>query len=328
MKHLHTKYLGLDLQSPVIAGSSGMTMSVSKAQTMAASGAGAIVLKSLFEEQINSEAGKIEAASPDYPEAMDYILSYTKSNSIDKYLNTVVEVKRATGIPVIASISCITSKDWIEFAQQVESAGANALELNVFYLPLDKTRKGMSYEQAYFELVEKIRQTVKIPVAVKLGQHFTNLSNVVHELYLRKVNGVVMFNKFYEPNIDINKMEIVPGNIFSHSSDLRVSLRWVALVSSQVSQIDISASTGVHDGTAAVKQLLAGAKTVQMTSALYHNGPEHIAKVLEFITEWMRKHGFKSVDEFRGKLNYGNIPNPELYERSQFMKYFSSKIEY
>ena len=163
---------------------------------------------------------------------------------------------------------------------------------------------------------------------MKLGQHFTNLSNVVHELYLRKVNGVVMFNKFYEPNIDINKMEIVPGNIFSHSSDLRVSLRWVALVSSQVSQIDISASTGVHDGTAAVKQLLAGAKTVQMTSALYHNGPEHIAKVLEFITEWMRKHGFKSVDEFRGKLNYGNIPNPELYERSQFMKYFSSKIEY
>ena len=328
MRRLHTKYLGLELKSPVIAGSSGMTMSVSKAKIMADSGAGAIVLKSLFEEQINGEAGIIEAGCADYPEAADYILSYTRSNSLEKYLDSIADIKHATGVPVIASVSCISPNNWTDFSKQIENAGADAMELNLFYLPLDKNRKGTSYEQMYFDIAEKVKQTVKIPVAVKLGPNFTNLLNMIQELHFRKIEGVVMFNKFYEPNIDINKMQIVPGNIFSHASDLRIALRWVALTSAQIPQIDISASTGVHDGTAAVKQLLAGAKTVQMTSALYQNGPEHIAKVTTFISEWMEKHGFKTVDDFRGKLNYGNIPNHELYERSQFMKYFSSKLEY
>jgi dihydroorotate dehydrogenase (fumarate) len=320
--------LGLELKSPVIAGSSGMTMSVSKAKIMADSGVGAIVLKSLFEEQINGEAGIIGTGYADYPEAADYILSYTRSNSLEKYLDSIADVKHATGVPVIASVSCISSNNWTDFSRQIENAGADAMELNLFYLPLDKNRKGTSYEQMYFDIAEKVKQTVKIPVAVKLGPNFTNLLNMIKELHFRKIEGVVMFNKFYEPNIDINKMQIVPGNIFSHASDLRVALRWVALASAQIPQIDISASTGIHDGTAAVKQLLAGAKTVQMTSALYQNGPEHIAKVTTFISEWMERHGFKTVDDFRGKLNYGDISNHELYERSQFMKYFSSKLEY
>ena len=329
MKHLHTKYMGLDLKSPVIAGSSGMTMSVSKAKIMAKAGAGAIVLKSIFEEQINGESAVIESAGcADYPEAADYILAYTRSNSLDQYLDSIADVKHATGVPVIASVSCISQNNWIDFSKQIENAGASAMELNLFYLPLDKSRKATSYEQTYYDIAEQVKKTVKIPVAVKLGPNFTNLLNVIQELYYRQVNGVVMFNKFYEPNIDINKMQIVPGNIFSHASDLRIALRWVALVSAQIPQIDVSASTGIHDGTAAVKQLLAGAKTVQMTSALYQNGPEHIGKVLSFITDWMSKHGFKTVDDFRGKLHYGNIPNHELYERSQFMKYFSSKLEY
>ncbi|MDR2563013.1 MAG: dihydroorotate dehydrogenase-like protein [Prevotellaceae bacterium] len=329
MKHLHTKYLGLELKSPVIAGSSGMTMSASKARIMAQAGAGAIVLKSLFEEQINGESGVIEDSScTDYPEAADYIRAYTRSNSIDKYLDSIAEIKHAAGVPVIASVSCLSPNNWIDFAKQIENAGANAMELNLFYLPLDKNRKGTSYEQLYYDVVERVKATVKIPIAVKLGANFTNLLNVIQELHFRRVDGVVMFNKFYEPNIDINKMQIVPGNIFSHASDLRIALRWVAIVSAQIPQIDVSASTGIHDGTAAVKQLLAGARTVQMTSALYQNGPEYIAKVLTFITEWMEKHGFKTLDDFRGKLHYGNIPDHELYERSQFMKYFSSKLEY
>jgi dihydroorotate dehydrogenase (fumarate) len=160
---------------------------------------------------------------------------------------------------------------------------------------------------------------------VKIGPVFTNILNVVWELYLRKVKGVTMFNKFYEPGIDINKLEIVAGDIFSNPSDLRQALRWVAIASAKIPQVEISASTGILDGAAAVKQLLAGAKTVQMASALYQNGPAYVATVNRFISEWMNKNGFDSVDDFRGKLNYSKIADPELYERSQFMKIFHTK---
>lgn len=323
MSKLNTKYLGLNLTSPVIAGSAGLTMSLDRVNTLVESGVGAIVLKSIFEEEINKKAGVLEAMSPEYPEAMDYILAYTKSNSLDNYLEYVAKVKK-TGIPVIASISCVSSKEWVDFAKLIEQAGADAIELNLFFLPLDKEQKSAVYENNYYDIIDKVTSTINIPVAVKLGPVFTNMLNVIWELYLHKVKGVVMFNKFYEPNIDINKMEIVPGNIFSNSSDIKTALRWIAIVSSQIPQVDISASTGIHDGSAAVRQLLAGATTVQMVSALYQNGPDYVKNVNDFIVEWMDKKNFKTIDEFKGKLNYSGIGDPEIYERSQFMKYFST----
>ncbi|MDR1594213.1 MAG: dihydroorotate dehydrogenase-like protein [Prevotellaceae bacterium] len=323
MSRLNTQYLGLDLASPVIAGSSGISMSLDKVKTLVDSGVGAIVLKSVFEEEINRKAWTMESAAENYPEA-DYILAYTKNKSLDNYLEHIVQVKK-TGVPVIASVSCLSSKEWINFTKLIESAGADALELNMFFLPLDKEQKGGKYENAYFEIADKVVSAIKIPVSVKIGPAFTNILNVVWEFYLRKVKGVTMFNKFYEPGIDIGKLEIVSSEVLSKPSDLRQSLRWVAIVSAKIPQIEISASTGILDGTAAVKQLLAGAKTVQMASALYQNGPAYVATVNTFISEWMEKNGFKSVDDFRGKLNYSKISNPELYERSQFMKYFSNK---
>jgi dihydroorotate dehydrogenase (fumarate) len=323
MSKLDTKYLGLDLVSPVIAGSSGVTMSFDKVKTLADSGVGAIVLKSVFEEEINRKAWTMESETGSYPEA-DYILAYTKNNSIDNYLEYIGKVKR-TGVPVIASVSCLSSKEWINFTKLVESAGADALELNMFFLPLDKEQKGGKYENAYYEIANKVVSAITIPVSVKIGPVFTNILNVVWEFYLRKVKGMTMFNKFYEPSIDINKLEIVAGDIFSNSSDLRQALRWVAIVSAKIPQMEISASTGILDGTAAVKQLLAGAKTVQMASALYQNGPAYVATVNKFISEWMDKHGFESINDFRGKLNYSEIASPELYERSQFMKIFHAE---
>lgn len=322
MSKLNTKYLGLDLKSPVIAGSSGVSMSIDRVNTLVESGIGAVVLKSIFEEEINKKAGVLESMGHDYPEAMDYILEYTKSNSLDKYLEYISEVKK-TGVPVIASISCVSSKEWVNFAKLIEQAGADALELNLFYLPLNKNQKGDVYENTYYEIIDKVVSKVNIPVSVKIGSAFTNTLNVIWELYMHKVKGVVMFNKFYEPNIDINKMEIVPGNIFSNSSDLKAALRWVAIVSAQIPQIDISASTGIHDGAAAVKQLLAGATTVQLVSTLYQNGLDYVKTINNYILEWMDKKNFKTIDDFRGKLNYSEIADPELYERSQFMKYFS-----
>jgi dihydroorotate dehydrogenase (fumarate) len=192
----------------------------------------------------------------------------------------------------------------------------------MFFLPLDKEQKGVKYENAYYDIANRVVSAINIPVSVKTGSVFTNIPNVVWELYLRKVKGITMFNKFYESDIDINTLKLVPGEVFSRSSDLRQVLRWVAIVSAKIPQMEISASTGLLDGTAAVKQLLAGAKTVQMVSALYRNGPACVATVNKFISGWMDKNGFKSIDDFRGKLNYSKIPDPELYERSQFMKYF------
>jgi dihydroorotate dehydrogenase (fumarate) len=320
MSKLDTKYLGLNLVSPVVAGSSGVTMSLDKVKTLVDSGIGAIILKSIFEEEINRKAWKMESAAENYPE-MDYIFAYTKSNSLDNYLEYIAKVKK-TGVPVIASVSCLSSTEWINFTKLIESAGADALELNMFFIPLNKEQKGGKYETAYYEVANQVVSAINIPVSVKIGPVFTNILNVVWEFYLRKVKGVTMFNKFYEPSIDINKLEIVAGDVFSNPSDLRQALRWVAIVSAKIPQIEISASTGILDGTAAVKQLLAGAKTVQMASALYQNGPAYVATVNKFISEWMDKNGFDLVDDFRGKLNYSKIDNPELYERSQFMKIF------
>ncbi|MDR2651752.1 MAG: dihydroorotate dehydrogenase-like protein [Prevotellaceae bacterium] len=323
MSRLDVKYMGLELVSPIIAGSSGIAMSLDKVKILVDSGVGAIVLKSVFEEEINKKAWSMESATENYPEA-DYILAYTRSNSLDNYLEYIAKVKQ-TGIPVIASVSCISSKEWVNFTKLIANAGADALELNMFSLPLNKEQKSGKYETEYYEIANKVVSSIGIPVSVKIGAVFTNILNVVWELYLRKVKSVTMFNKFYEPNIDINKMEIIAGEIFSNPSDLRQVLRWVAIVSAKIPQIEISASTGIWDGTAAVKQLLAGAKTVQMASALYKNGPDYVATVNKFISGWMDKNGFETIDGFRGKLNYSKINNPELYERSQFMKYFSSR---
>jgi dihydroorotate dehydrogenase (fumarate) len=320
MSRLDTKYLGFDLVSPVIAGSSGVTMSLDKVKTLVDSGVGAIILKSVFEEEINRKAWKMESATENYPEA-DYIFAYTKSNSLDNYLEYIGKVKK-TGVPVIASVSCLSSTEWINFTKLIESAGADALELNMFFIPLNKEQKGAKYETAYYEVANQVVSAIDIPVSVKIGPVFTNILNVVWEFYLRKVKGVTMFNKFYEPSIDINKLEIVAGDVFSNPSDLRQALRWVAIVSAKIPQVEISASTGILDGTAAVKQLLAGAQTVQMASALYQNGPAYVATVNKFISEWMYQNGFDSVNDFRGKLNYSKIADPELYERSQFMKVF------
>lgn len=321
---LSTKYLGLDLVSPVIAGSSGLTASTKQIKKMEEAGAGAIVLKSLFEEQIHNVSEHLESYGTDYPEAMDYIRAYTRSNSLERYLELIHESKKTVKLPIIASVSCISDVEWTDFSKKIEEAGADALELNLFYLPTDKFKTGTSYEQRYYSLLEKVKQVVKIPVSVKLGFNFTNILNLVQELYSRKANGVVLFNRFYEPDIDIDKMELIAGSVFSVPSDLRLVLRSVALVSASIPGIDISASTGIHDGNGAVKQLLAGASSVQITSALYQNGAGQITKVNDFIRSWMKKKSFTSVDQFKGKLNYANISNPEVYERSQFMKYFSN----
>ena len=323
MINTETTYLGIQLRNPVVVSSSALSNTVDKIRKMEENGAGAVILKSLFEEQINYDADTL-AKGTDYPEALDYVNYYIRHNSVEHYLKLIREAKEKVSIPIFASINCISSSRWIEFARRIEEAGADGLEVNVFILPLDKNAKADKYENIYFELADKLKDTISIPFAFKLSSHFTNLVGMVERLNSLKVPGVVLFNRFYEPDIDPDTMEFTTAPVFSSPEDLRLSLRWVGIVSSKVKKIDIAASTGVHDGEAVVKQLLAGADAVQICSTIYKNGFGQIRKIVDELKAWMDKQSFKKIEDFQGKLSYKNLKDPVVYERSQFMRYFSS----
>lgn len=325
MISLETRYMGLTLKNPIIISSSGLTDSVEKIKKLENAGAGAVVLKSLFEEQIKAEAGNMIYSNMDYyPDAADYINSYIKDNSLDQYLTLIEEAKKQTQIPIIASINCFTPEEWTNFAAKIESAGADALELNVFYLPTDKDFTSADYEKIYFDITVKIKNKIKIPFAIKLNPHFTNLCYIIDQLFYRGAAGVVLFNRFYEPDIDIATKKLKAAHVLSSPADLRTTLRWIAITTAQIQNMDIAASTGAHSGESVIKLLLAGAKAVQMCSAVYSKGPEVISSTLKELSDWMSQNKYSTIEEFRGSLNYKHIPDPSIYERSQFMKHFSS----
>jgi dihydroorotate dehydrogenase (fumarate) len=323
MADLTTHYGGLDLDNPIIVSSSGLTDSVDKIKKLEEAGAGAVVLKSLFEEQILFEAGRLSGSS-DYPEAEDYIQNYTRNNSVDQYLNLIEAATAAVDIPVIASINCVSDLDWIEFARKVEESGASALELNIYYLPSSKDAGGEVYEKLYLSIAEKVRDITYFPVMIKLGPFFTNLVNLADKLYHRNINGLVFFNRFYSPDINIKEMKMTSSDVFSTPADLRLPLRWVAIVSALVRDIQLAASTGIHDAEGIVKMLLAGARAVQVCSAIYKKGPSQITSMLDELNSWMDKHGFGDIESMRGKMDYKSLKEPQVYERSQFMRYFSN----
>ena len=322
MIDLTTRYAGLNLKSPLIVSSSGLTNSVDRLKKMAASGAGAVVLKSLFEEQILYEIGSM-AASSDYPEAGDYLRAYARENSVESYLSLVRDAKKAVDIPVIASINCVTGAEWADFAAKIEDAGADALELNIYFLPIDREKDPRSYETAYLDLVSAVKKKTSLPVTVKLGNGFTHITWMVHQLSFRGVAAAVLFNRFYTPDIDTADLSFGSSEVLSSPADLRHSLRWIGIVSSQVDRIDLAASTGVHSGLAVVKQILAGATAVQVCSVLYRNGIEYLRDMVTEMKGWMEKHQYEAPGDFRGLMNYRNLKDPSVYERAQFIKYFS-----
>ena len=323
MANLSTDFVGLKLRNPLIVSSSGLTDSVEKIQKLEKAGAGAVVLKSLFEEQIVYEARHL-AASSDYPEADDYIHHYTRSNNVDNYLDLIEQARAAVDIPVIASINCVSASEWTDFARKIEETGASALELNVYFLPVSKDASSQVYENLYLDIAEKVKSKIDIPVIMKLGMHFTHLVNLVDLLYHRGVDAIVLFNRFYSPDINTKELKMTSSEVFSSPADLRFSLRWVAIISAMVDQVHIAGSTGVHDGQALIKQILAGSRAVQVCSAIYKHGPEIITTMLDDLNAWMDQQDFADTDAFRGIMNYSNLPEPQVYERSQFMKYFSS----
>ncbi|RLD91794.1 MAG: diguanylate cyclase [Bacteroidetes bacterium] len=327
MKDLTTSYLGLELKNPIIAGSCGLTGTLEGIVSMEQHGAGAVVIKSIFEEEILLEVKERMRDAKKNPmiysglsETLDYIDLHIREDRLADFLQLIQDAKKAVSIPIIASINCISDEDWTHFTRRMEEAGADALELNIFLNPADF--KNQEFDRAYFRIIEKVLKTVKIPVAVKISKYFTRLGLSIKALSETGVSGLVMFNRFYSPDIDIEKMELAAPQMFSSSDEMHETLRWIAIMSERVT-CNLAASTGIHTGEDVIKMLLAGATAIQLVSTLYKNGPDMIKKILTELDKWMSDQGFNTVEQFRGKISRKYGADPAAFERMQFMKHFS-----
>lgn len=323
---MQAKYLGLELASPIIVSSSPYTSTVRNIEQCAANGAGAVVLKSIFEEQILHHAAALDAVSDSaYGDADVYLQRYLGEDYKAGFLRLVGEARERTGLPVIASINCVAhSGDWIEYASMMADAGASALELNIFIQPTDLHTEARELEQSYAAIVERVVKAVGIPVSIKLPMRLTNVFSLSNQLLGRGARGVVFFNRFFEPDVNIEQMAFVESSPYSEAAELRNVLRTAAICSAVLPQLDLAVSTGVHDGEAAVKALLCGANAVQICTALHKNGFGAIADMNEFIDRWADRQGFRSLEQFRGRLNFKSDTS-SVFQRVQYMKYFPSE---
>jgi len=329
MADLTTKFLGLTLRNPLIVGSSGLTDSVEKIKDLENAGAGAVVVKSLFEEEIIAEMEetmhRMTSRQFIYPETFDYMDETEEEDSVRKYLNLIRQAKDNVHIPVIASINCVSAQKWTYFAKEIQDAGADALELNLFILPTDFNRSADENEQLYFEIIEEVKKVITIPILLKVSYYASNLGHLLQKLSKSGIGGLTLFNRFYSPDFNLETYQVVSTNVLSKPGDLPISLRWVAVMAERV-DCDIAASTGVHDGEAMIKQILAGANAVQVVSALYKNGAPQIAVMLDEMKKWMQHEGYEKLSDFRGKMSQARSSNPAAYERVQFMKNFRQFI--
>ncbi len=326
MIDLTSNYGKLKLRNPIVAGSSGLTDSIESLKEIEQNGAGAIVLKSLFEEEIVREMETnlkgMGAPGYIYPETLEFYDYFDgPKESTTGYLELITKAKSELNIPVIASINCVDSEYWTYFPKQIEHAGADALELNIFNLPSDLKRTAEENEQVYFKIIRQVQQQVNIPLFIKLSFYSTRLGSFLLDLSKTGIDGLVLFNRFYNPDIDIENLEITSGAVLSSPSDIHQSLRWIAIMSGRL-ECDLIASTGVHSAEGAIKQILAGASAVQVASTLYKNGIPYLAKIVDDLKNWMDKKGYKKIDDFKGKLSQEQSVDPAFYSRIQFMKYF------
>ncbi len=313
--------MGLRLRNPLVVASSTLTGSVKKVVACEKAGAGAVVLKSLFEEQILQETDRLAAKldTTAHPEAHDLFKGMGSSYFLDDYLKLVEDVKKRVQIPIIASVNCVSPGSWTSYARRLEGVGADALELNVFLLPSDPLVSAREIEKSYLDIVRRVRKSVAIPVAVKLGPHFTGLAAMTEELRKAGANGITLFNRFYRPEIDIEAVKVVPAKLFSSDKEMPFSLQWIALLSSAVA-VDFAANTGIHDSTGVIKQLLAGAKVAELCTTLFENGIDYLQTILSELSSWMDRHAFASPSDFTGLLSKGRSANPELFERGHYIR--------
>ena len=342
MADLSCKYLGLQLKNPIVVGSSGLTSSLENLKIISHMGAGAVVLKSIFEEQIKFEADKFMQSDQKemkswqetfqkivgkqefyYEEAYDYLTGYAREHTLNNYLSLITDAKKTIDIPIIASINCNTQYDWQYFAKRLQDAGADALELNIYLLPSDFEKSSAEHEKIYFDIIQEVRKFITIPISLKIGFYFSSLSHTALKLSETGIAGLTLFNRPYNPDIDIDQLHVNASNMFSNDTEYTHSLRWVALLAGKIN-CDIAASTGIHNHETVIKQLLAGADAVQMVSAFYKNHFDILPKILSGVHDWMTEHHFAGISDFKGLLSRKNVHNPATYERVQFLRLFSS----
>ncbi len=316
-----TRYMGLTLKNPVVVSSSRITNSYEKIMECIDNGAGAITLKSLFEEQI---IGDIEAKLSDnqmyfwYPEATDFVKNISKDHGVNEYIKLLKNVKSASPVPVIASINCNTAHEWPVFAKELQDAGADALELNISVFPFDENVESKDIEEIYVQIISEVKKHITIPVAAKIGPCFTNIIRIVNRLCVAGIDGVVLFNRFFRPDINIDKGEIIYDNYLSEPSEMTRSLRWIGLLSGKVG-CDLIANTGIHDHEAVIKQIMAGASAVQVCSVLYKKGIPYLGNLVAGLEKWMQENRVMSIEKLKGSILIGQ-ENSAAFERVQFMR--------
>jgi dihydroorotate dehydrogenase (fumarate) len=322
MANLSTTYLGLKLKNPLLLSSSGLTSTITNLKKAEEAGASAVVLKSLFEEDMTIEVKKMGQNFDDmlHPEAYQYLQETGMLYNAEKYFGLIKEAKKELSIPVIASLNCYTSDWWSDYAETVVKMGADALELNIGLMAYDIRKSPQEIEDRYVKIFKQVKSKLNIPISVKIGQNFTSIPNMAYRLSNAGADGIVLFNRFYNPDIDINTGKMKTGQRFSTEAEFPPLLRWTAIIASQLKHCDLSASTGIHSWENAVKILMAGTNTVQLCSILYKNGISYISSILAEIENWMDLKGFENISDFQGSMESDSDIKAEFYERLQYLK--------
>ena len=326
--NLETDYLGLKLKNPIMPGASPLVDDLSTVRRLEDAGAAAIVMHSLFEEQIELERAAldrdVESHTESFAEALTYLPNEEDFNETsEQYLQLISKIKASVSVPVIASLNGITPGGWVDYAKLMEQAGADALELNYYDIPSDPFKTGAQIEARAVALVEAIREHVTIPIAVKLSPFFSSLPNFVKQILGAGANGVVLFNRFYQPDINIEDLDTESVLELSSPSELRLRLRWLALLSAQI-ETSYAATGGVHSAQDAVRAIMAGAHVVQIVSALLRNGTDHLATVLSDLTQWLEEHEYDSLAQMRGTMNLKHCPDATAFERANYLRILKS----
>ena len=331
MPDLSTRYLGLALRNPLVASASPLCESLDNIRRMEDAGAAAVVLHSLFEEQINLESHHLDRylshGTESYAESLTYFPDMTSYNlGPEAYLEHIRRAKAAVAIPLIGSLNGVSTGGWITYARKIEQAGADALELNVYYIPADPELTGGQIEQMYVDLVRDVKRNVTIPVAVKLGHSFSAMANLARRLGAAGADALVLFNRFYLPDFDLETLDVVPRLTLSSSNELLMRLHWIAILYGHV-RADLAVTGGVHTGADVLKAMMAGARVAMMTSALLKHGIEHLRGVRTELLEWMEAHEYESIAQMQGSMSYRSVREPAAFERANYMKVLSSYVQ-
>ncbi len=319
-----TTYLGMKLKNPIVPSAGPLSRSLDSLKRLEDAGAAAVVMYSLFEEQIAHETAELyhylSYGTESFAEALTYFPEVSDYHTgPEEYIEHIRKAKEALGIPVIGSLNGISVGGWIKYARKIQEAGADALELNIYYIPTDPELRGIDVEDRYLEVLYAIKETVSIPVAVKLSPFFSSLAHMARRLDRAGANGLVLFNRFYQPDINLDSLEVMPNVILSTPHALRLPMRWIAILSGNV-KASLAATSGVHTAEDVIKMLLVGADVTMMCSALLKNGPAYIGEVLQGLERWMMEHEYISVDQLRGSMNQLSIADPSAFERANYMK--------